>query len=266
MALEDHITKSERELLKQIRKEYTREDCINMWEKSKGNLIKKVPGGFWENRNHRAYVIEEFVRQYQREHPGEYPIAKEFYSNRLSGVLRYYKSSPMHAFADAGFTDKESDIYDPILAETPWLVLTQPPLGYWREQANVKKAVDWLAKKTNKEVAALESSDFTDNKLAGLLREVYKGSPIAVIRAAGYDLRDLDRGIVPQNYWKNKDNRVKALREFADNIQKPAEAITQKDFKNGRLAGLLAAYHYTGKKQADALREAGLLPEAAGTA
>ncbi len=259
MPARKRVTKKEAQLLKQLRG-YDKDECIEIWNDRRRGVRHKVPRGFWEQYNHRKYVVEAFVKEYQEKNPGEYPDEREFNKNKLSGLLsNHYSNSPWQAFAEGGFTDKSSKNYDLKLDETPWLVLNIPK-GYWENSTNVKKAVDWLAEKISKEITQLKDDDFIKNDLHGL-HKAYAGSPILIIRKAGYEIKELERDKVSQRYWADENNRIQATTELASIIQKSGETMRKKDFDNNRLGGIAVYFHRKGKTYRKALQEAGLLEE-----
>ena len=256
MRTHKRVTNKEAKLLKQLRG-YDKDECIEIWDGLKANAIRQVPPFFWQKLNHRKYIVEAFIEQYQETHPGRYPTERDFIKNKLSGLLQiYYDNSPLLALIETGFTDKKSKYYDLRLEETPWLVLGAVPRNYWGEKSNAKKAVDWLSQKTGRNVTELESDNFEENSLYGLLKH-YNYSPINIIKAAGYEVEEMQRNMTSQRYWENPENRIKAVKDLVKKLDKSPIEVTWKDFLNNGISGLLEYYD----SHKEALAEAGFACE-----
>ncbi len=240
--MKSHVTKKEGKLLEELRKgDYSRDKCIQIWNDLRNGFINRVPLNFWKKHNHRVYITEEFVKEYQEENPDRYPGVENFKENKLRSLMRYCSNSPFIAFQEAGFMDKDSENYDPKLDEVPWMVLDKLPQRYWDKTKNVRKAVDFLAENIDKEVIKLEEPDFRENNLFGLL-SAYNGSPIDIIRKAEYKIDELDRNKVPLGkggYWSKKVNIIKHTIRLVEKSDKPFTEIKAKDFKDNGLGRLL---------------------------
>lgn len=251
MRIRKHVTKSEEELLKQLRG-YDKDECIEIWNSVKCGALKKFPRNFWQNYDHRKQILEDFVKTYRKNNNGGYPQNTEFIKNRLRGLLKFYGGSSLSALVEAGFTNRESENYDALLDETPWLIMARLPQRYWDDGTNVRKAVDWLAKVTTKEATKLLQDDFKENYLSGLL-DSYSSSPVTIIRRAGYEVKELERSQVTKNYWV-RANITNHIRKLVEELGKPVSKITAQDFANAGLGGMLVKL---GNSPTVALQEAG---------
>ncbi|MDP6612897.1 MAG: hypothetical protein QF673_02630 [Candidatus Hydrothermarchaeota archaeon] len=66
--------------------------------------MKRVPRGYWKNKENRVEGIRWLVEKTGKK-PNEI-ISRDFYKNKLSGVLSYYSGSPFRALKDADFNFK----------------------------------------------------------------------------------------------------------------------------------------------------------------
>jgi hypothetical protein len=127
-------TKRDRDLLERIRKyeTYTDEQAKEIWHEVRRREKRRFPNRFLGKYQHRVAVVRAFIKEYRKEHPGDYPQARNFHKNKLAGLLvGYYGDSPFNALAEAGFTKSRTSVYDPVLAKTPWLALDVIPRSYW---------------------------------------------------------------------------------------------------------------------------------------
>ncbi|MEW5936778.1 MAG: hypothetical protein AB1665_03040 [Candidatus Thermoplasmatota archaeon] len=126
------------------------------------------------------------------------------------------------------------------------------PRGYWEKRANRVRAVRRMLEELGKRPSEIRRRDFNFSGLSGLLG-YHKGSLFAALADAGFALEPEDRCKVPDSYWDIKENRVRAIRKFVEDLRKPPEEVTWKDFKGSRCVQIL---HKCGSLRR-ALREAG---------
>ncbi len=260
------IRAKERNLLGRIAEIYSRDGCIQIWhELMSGERLRaprnKADGGFWEKYNHRKYVIEAFVEEFQKKnsdlekivklgeikyHIHTYPEVGDFRGAKLSGLFsKYYGSSPLEAFIEAGFTNPKSENYDRALTEVPWLVLGQLPIGYWqRNKGNVAKAVTWLLEVLNKSPQELQAEDFKSYSLHGLL-QANGFSVLKILQRAGYKIKGEDMVNAPKRYWRIKAHVAQAVDDVLEATGKKSEQLILRDFEDCGYSGLLRHHRHS---------------------
>jgi hypothetical protein len=252
--------REERNLRERIAEVYSRDECVGIWYELRDGTRKRAPwnkrdGGFWEKYNHRKYVVQAFVGEFQEEHTERtelvgkheyrirpYPWLEEFYDAKLGGLItRYYGSSPLAAFVETGFTTPRTKFYDSALAEAPWLVLDRLPQRFWKNPHNMARVVNWLLDALDKAPEELQAADFIDNGLYGPLK-VNDWSPAKVLRKAGHEVKDGDMSTAPHNYWKAKANVVQTVEDVLAKTGKRPEQLIAQDFEELGYSGLLRYY------------------------
>lgn len=176
-------------------------------------------------------------------------IVQDFTQNRLGGLIyNYFRASPylavQHAFPD--------------LDIKPW-EMSVAPQGLWKVADNRIAATKWLVEKLEKNPKNLSADDFTQNRLGGLLFEIYNGSIYAAVTEAFPELniKGWEMAIAPQGFYLVKENRIEACEWLAKKLYyKPARDITRADFIANHLDGLIK---YHNGSPFDALFEAGLV-------
>lgn len=116
------------------------------------------------------------------------------------------------------------------------------PHGYWKIEANRVGAIRGLVNKLEKPPSEVTRKDFEDNGLWGLLVHYYSSSPFRALKEAGYDIKEWERGQTVKFFWKKRENRVKAIKDFVEKLGKPPTQITYKDFKDNGLGGVFDYY------------------------
>lgn len=137
---------------------------------------KSMPSGYWELRDNRVAAIKVLVEIVTKieERPIESIDHDDFAKCHLGWLLRNYYHSWSEALEDAGFK-----------IECPWLG-RRVPSGYWKVKENRVKATKWLVARCKKETSSIgeiQYTDFTGNKLHGLL-DYYNSSPFAALLEA----------------------------------------------------------------------------------
>ncbi|MBS3068271.1 hypothetical protein J4450_06200 [Candidatus Micrarchaeota archaeon] len=209
-------------------------------------------------------------------------ITKDDFESRLGGLLSRpeYKGSPYKALFEAGYAYsldetlvhatnnefKTDKVYAWEMKKTPHI--------YEEKEIRIA-ACKWLIWRLKKEVKEITADDFYNNKLDGLL-ERYKGSPyLALVEAEyAYSLDETKEHArtgqfgsdkiyhwemvkVGNEFYKDKQIRIAATKWLIWKLKKEAREITQDDFYNNGLTGLLT-HHYKNSPY-EALLKAGLV-------
>jgi len=245
MTLEDCISKKEKKILKQIGEDYSREECIQIWNEVRGGLRNRVPLGFWQKYNHRKYVFFEFLKEYQQDNPArKYPDSNDYRDkeNKISGLFAVYGDSPYEVLKGMGFTNPNEPHYDETLDKTPWRVIDRLPDGYWDEKDNRARAINWLLEYTCKAPEELIYDDIRENGLNGICH--HKSRLYELLREAGHDIKlhDMHNMTNSEKGWSNKRTRFMAITDLCSKLNKLPEEIVSEDLKNNGLGGVLAMY------------------------
>ncbi|MDE1860484.1 MAG: hypothetical protein KGH72_02085 [Candidatus Micrarchaeota archaeon] len=121
-------------------------------------------------------------------------------------------------------------------------------------------AVRFLVEKVlKKDPRGVTARDFSSNRLWGLLKCYYQGSPYAAISEAfqELDIREWEMATTPRSFFKSADNRVAAVRWLVGKLGIDPRDIAREDFYSNRLSGLFT-HHYNSSPYG-ALLEAGLV-------
>ncbi|HID71128.1 MAG TPA: hypothetical protein EYP29_00075 [Thermoplasmata archaeon] len=180
---------------------------------------KKHPPGYWKVKENRVRAIREMVEKLNK--PVDEIKKKDFHAHHLSSVLNFYHGSVAKALLEAGFQRKKIKKED----------------GYWEKKENRVEEVRALVSRLGKSPDEIKKKDFFDNHLTMLFKY---GSLKELLEEAGYTLQKTQK---PKGYWNSRENRVKAIREFVENVGKPLNKITKKDFIAYGLSSLLNRYN-----------------------
>ncbi len=230
------LTKRDEKQLEEIRRyqamqpkqTYTEAEAVETWYRVRQKVTHKFPRGFLKDYDNVRAVIKVFVKETRR-NKSRYPTIDDFKEAKLQGLLvNVYKGSPYRAFVGAGYTDPKSAVYDGELAEHPWTVIDKMPSRFWPSKENRVKAVKWLAEGSGKPVTELTQADFYDAGLAGPLL-MNRGSPYKTLREAGYNIEPWEMHVAPKNFWRKRENRVRAFRWMVDRVDKPVTEINKDD-------------------------------------
>jgi hypothetical protein len=199
-------------------------------------LTRHMPKRYWNNRENRIAATKELVKDLGKENVNGYDFEKHGLSGMLNG---HYHGSPIAALIDAGFSIDISS--KDVIA----------PKNYWAKIENRIKATKQLVEKLGRRPT---QEEFGENGLRGLLK--YHGnSALEAFKEAGYDVNNpWLSGYVPNGYWKNKQNRIDAVKWLAE---KEGRALSKNQFKGHGLIGLLEGTYRGSVTQA--LQEAGLI-------
>lgn len=201
----------ERLRLKQIKEErrkrflnISKEETIQLWYERRRGERKKFPDKFLQNKNHRAYLIQAAVEEFRSETGKRYPTLDYLAKNKLGALINwYYGDSPYLAFIEAGFTDPNSEYYDPELAETPWLALKQLPKNFFNKKEIRVEAIKWLKEEVDG-IKNVTADAFEEHGLSGLFQNTYDSSTFKALKEAFPNLTEDDLSRKPAGYWKTK--------------------------------------------------------------
>ncbi|MBI4680456.1 MAG: hypothetical protein HY753_04425 [Nitrospirae bacterium] len=181
------------------------------------------PMGYWKIKENRVAAIKRLVQNLSK--PFTEVTANDFTKYGISTVLNYNSRSPYLALKEAGYE------------VLPWL-MHQAPQSYWNKKEHRIEAVRWLLQKLRKPVTHVTQNDFKKNNLTGLL-DKYNNAIYPILYEAGYNILPWEMHKAPQNFWRIKENRIKATEWLIRKVKKPIQEITQKDFVAHGLTGLI---------------------------
>ena len=121
----------------------------------------------------------------------------------------------------------------------------------WKVKEDRIEAIRKLVVKLKKPANKITARDFWKNGLSWIMNHYYQGSSRRALIDAGYDVKAIVRK--PRNYWKLKENRIKAVRDMVSALRKSPKKITYNDFHRHSLTSLFIV---TGPYK-QALQEAG---------
>ena len=255
------LTSGEERHLKNIRdfqNKCSNKDPVQIWYDVRNGSLKRFPRGFLEDDESCAEVVRAFVKEYKSHHSESYPKVYDFSDNKLSGLIhKKYEGSPYRAFVEAGFTEPDSDVFDPVLKEAPWSILDNMPHVFMKEYMRVK-AVKWLVEKTGKidRLQEITANDFKKNNIVVVLDRYNNGSPVGALIEAGFEISPADMKLKPTDYWADRFIRQKAIIEMVTKSGKTPDEIKLNDFEMAGLWTIINRDYYNGSP-IKALQDAG---------
>ena len=203
---------------------------IKQWE------MQMVSPRFWLDRENVKSAVQWLMIR-----TGKNPLEleeRDFTRNSLGGlIIGAFGGSPTKVVKFA-YPDFEIDT----------TLIHQVPKGYWDSKENVKKAVSRLLKITGKELRELTTYDYTGNGFANLLSH-FDGSPYKIAKFIDPNFEIDPETVVthvPNNYWKSKENVRKAVEHLMEVTGKTIRELTQQDYLEHSLSGLLLTHAFTG--------------------
>ena len=204
-----------------------------------------TPHGFWKEKENRVEAIRWLVAKLGKG-PGEITQG-DFNENGLGGLLGdYYRGCPFDALTDAGF-------------ELNGWEMAKASALFYQKRENRIAAIRWLVEKLGNEAMEITQGDFNENGLSGLLSHHYRNSPYEALLEAGFELKPWEMGMAPLGFWKEKENRIEAIRWLVAKLGKDVREIRFDDFRKNDLSGLLEIYYRNSPYEA--LKDAGLATE-----
>lgn len=181
----------------------------------------------WQSEWVRVEAIRFLVGEVLKKDPRDM-TNRDFKENGLMGVLsNYYNGSPYMALRKAGYKIK------------PWEMMFTP-FAFYKKRKNRISAIRWLVKKIGKNPRYISGVDFSENRLGGLLSY---NNIHALLWEAGYEMKPWEMQITPIGFFKEKKNRISALRWLIKKTKKDPRDLERKDFENNCLNGLFHNYY-----------------------
>jgi endonuclease III-like uncharacterized protein len=202
---------------------------IKPWE------MKSTPSGFYEEEGNRIDAIKWLVRKLKKD-PRDL-TQKDFEDNRLGGLICfYYKNSP-HLVVTKAF---------PELDIKPWEMKVTPNGFYDKKETRIA-AIKWLIEKLKKDPRDLTQEDFYKNRLSGLYAGHYDACCYKAVKEAfpEMEIKPWEMVVTPRSFFDNKKNRISAVKWLLQRLEKDPRDLTQEDFCDNRLTGLLT-HQYKG--------------------
>ena len=230
--------------------EYMYPGKFKPWEKC------GVPRKYWKNdnniRNALKWLFEEKLDIFDQ---NTFITISDFKNNNLLGLLNnnfngiIYKAIKFMYPYRGDLLERCNAprlYYYNIINDQPSLSKINVPNGYWKNDDNVKEALQWLFEDVLNifhKNTIITAKDFEKYGLMGLLNRYFGNS---IYKAIEYmysgKFKPWEKCSVPRNYWKNDDNIRNALKWLFEeklDIFKDGTIITTKDFKDNNLYGLL---------------------------
>lgn len=226
-------------------------DIIEIYKLLLEGRIRRFPPGIWECPEAKEnsircikYLLEDILK-WDIEDIKKNIRMKVFIKYKLSGMMQtLYGNSPYEAL---------SEVYPNQFM--PW-ELHEAPTRIWFDKENRLLAMDWLIhtklKWTHEDIINYYNNQvLIDNNLGGLLSEGGNGSSFSLLdeyMPNKFQPWELKSSMSALNYWKNKENRVTAVKDMIENVLKWNKSqiktnLTQKTFKEHNLGGLLNNYY-----------------------
>ncbi len=230
--------------------------------------LTNSPQGFFESQQMRICALNWLLQK-----SGKKPSKlsrEDFLNNSLGGLIQtYYSGSPYKALVESGHAYSEQEILNMnnnfVLSAKkiyPW-ELNVSPLGIFDSQQMRICALNWLLQKSGKKPSKLSREDFLNNSLGGLIDHNYYGSPYKALVESGYaytnqevlemnNIFDLsakkiypwELSITPKNLFDSKEMRICAVNWLLQKSGKKPSEVSQEDFRNNSLGGLIDHNYY----------------------
>lgn len=226
-------------------------DIVKVYKYLLEGRITRFPPGVWENPE----AIENSIKciKYLLEEVLKWDIEDIKSNIRMSVFIKYKLSGMMQKLYGNSPYEAISLVYPNQFM--PW-ELHEAPTRIWHDKNNRLLAMDWLINtklKWSEEdiINKYNGQVLIDNNLGGLLSEGGKGSAFVLLdefMKGKFKCWQLKSSISPLSFWKNKDNRVHAIKNMIENILKWDDSqvkkyISQDTFKQHDLNGLLQNYY-----------------------
>lgn len=176
------------------------------------------PHGYWKVKSNRIKEIFKLSKKLNKSPSILTP--KQCLNNGLKGLLKETKGL-RNALIEVGVNHQAG---------------IRKPKRYWLTKTNRIKETRALLRRLRKHPSKINTKDFIDARLKSLIQHT-KGHRKALIEA-GFD--NVPKPFKPRNYWKKRENRVKAIKELIQKLGKPSSKITSTDFMKNNLGGLLS--------------------------
>jgi len=224
-------------------------------------LSRKVPNGYWDNREARTRYMDWLGRRLRFRKPEDwYQIsAAHFRKNKGSRLLTEYGNSPVRVVKDL------------IHNNHGWVTwrFANVPLDFWKDRRNRLAYIRWLGSQLRiREVGSwTKIKTPTVSKFYGitLLSHYYGGSVFKMVHDLVPEARNLNEWEFgcPNGFWKNRANRERYIKWLGKRVHfdSPEDwyEATAETFSQNRGDGLFNEY---GRSPAKAIFD--LVPNSAG--
>lgn len=220
---------------------------IRVYEKVLSGELKRFPKYTWELPNSLYYA--QTITRYLFEKKLNWSI-DDIKNQFETNVIIHYKIKGMLAALFTHIFELVDNAYPNKIH--PW-ELTNPPSGFWKSDANKKKALRWLfEEKLGGDLETIKKNlsthTFAQYGLAGLLKN-FQGSPYKTLECIyPGKVKQWELGTVPTRFWSCDTNKRKALKwlfedVFEGDLTKITQNLSVNTFKQYKLAGLLNCFN-----------------------
>ncbi len=193
--------------------------------------LKNVPSGYWNNREYVKGAVEWLVEEMAKKGKSiEEITTKDFIDIGFGTLIIKYKKAELLRMVKPDLKPHE---------------LNKVPNGYWEDHEHVKEKVkqfvEEMAKK-GKKIEEITQQDFIDMGLGTLVVKYKKAELLRMVKP---DLELREQSKVPNGYWDDPKNVKEAVERLVEEMAKKGkkiEEITNKDFIDAGLSGLLSKY------------------------
>ncbi|MCP4648296.1 MAG: hypothetical protein GY852_11305 [bacterium] len=240
--------------------------------------MSPAPQGFHQSKENRVAATKWLL--WKTGKPPESITVEDFQSNNLYGLLLNKKGDRYALLVEAGYAHSLEEMREHAKTGVfktgkiyPWQMDISPQRFYQSEHNRIA-ATKWLIWKTRKHPREIIQEDFVRNDLHGLLGH-HSNSPYSVLLEAGYaysvpellqhakagtfhssKIYPWELSMTPREFYGPRENRVAAMRWMAWKLQKDPKNITNNDFEQNDLRGIMSYYNSSPYKS---LLDAGLV-------
>ncbi|MCX6773780.1 MAG: hypothetical protein NTY68_02150 [Candidatus Micrarchaeota archaeon] len=211
-----------------------------------------APRGFYESKDNRVSAIRWLVERLKKD-PQDIE-KKDFISNRLSGLLQHYRSSPYEALLEAGFVASAGRPYLRHRARIRDNFKCIVPVNASSNGSQASMADFWIRHgwyiPIEEGKAKLTYAKWSQG--ADIRKEA-----VLALKEAGYRLRPWKMHKTPNGFFESRENRIEAIKRLVEKLKKNPRDVIKRDFYSNSLSGLIS-HHYRNSSYL-ALLEAGLV-------
>ena len=201
--------------------------------------LNNTPMKYWEDKSNCKKATEWMLDKlnWSDEDIKKNLSTEVFKKNGLDGMLTAAYKGSFHSLMNDVYPNKFM----------PWEFKVAPK-NYWKDKDNCKKAMKWMLDKLNwsdEDIKKnLSQKTFVENNLLGMLFYRYNGSVHKAINDVYPNkFKPWEYKNAPKNYWKDKNNCIKATKWLICKMKYSNEDIekklTRKVFKENGLNGML---------------------------
>jgi len=224
-----------------------------------------TPNHFYDSKKTRIAAVKWLIAKLKKD-PRDL-TRSDFRPNRLGGLFSgiHYQGSPYKILLELDYVYSTQESMEHAKTGNfqtdkfyPWEMLWAP-ISFYESKEHRVAATNWLVWKLGKDPRDIIKTEFSSNRLTGLIDEYYNASPYAAFTEAGYQFHPWEMAKTPNNFYNSKENRVAATKWLVDKLGKDPRDIIGEDFNSNRLGGLIGYYQ---NSPYAALLEAGLVTQA----